>query len=872
MSLTSSCAMRAKRRVTRILRLLVLWLTPLALLTLLAPALPRGLLRSELEASIRKWIVRDSQGISYLLSPQVEQPGFSLRVSAGISPRSLDDFGIPLPLVPPVGALDPLFSTGMSLDDRDRLHLVWSTQSGLSGYALLRLPAYAGGPALSWHHPKTDAPGALVLAAHSSRVGDIARSCDGSVWVVWIESRADHEVSIHLGRVNEHGLVSQEMARGHGLFPPSLLLDDQGRFHLAWHDIYEQAYHASGLLNQVGAGKKPKVRRLQSQSFRPVLARTQGRLLAVYEDTYSHLKTILPEDTTQPPISLTRARPRFAWHTFHSQQIRLDRYGIAWLFFVDSARQHVFRTRWLGEDWGPIHRTAKLTWNSPRMEDNHLPIDRLAVEVENGKAAPGMGILLTHGPHQAFHSIPVPSLDASPGKKVLFLDLAEIQNLKGLELELNQAQKDRDNPVIEAGAAGDPDVHGAGNFLRVLKEKNIYRMWYSAFRRDRDRPWWEWYQVGYAESQDGYDFEKKGLIRNTPYVPMVLKDPQDPDPKRRYKLLKFPTHGSRAQAARAGRYEPWQETNTGSLSVSPDGIEWTSQPAKMLFPGGRPFSLMPQSLLFDPDERDPGKRYKTYGFSALNLARRGGGYAYSPDGMNWTSHPQNPMLDPFARTIPVVRGGKIEQIHDWVVWKDGDYYLSFYQYQHNGRELDLELAVSRDGENFVFIQPGKKVVPSGLANAWDCDHIAPSLPLLDEKDIKVYYGAICGEGEPHEKRSGGVAILRLDGYTHLQPQEGQSRGSFTTIPINPGQASDLFINADCGQGGHLEAELSDADSGEPLAGFSRTASVRFEGDSTSHRMMWKGDKDLSSIDRPFRIRFHLVGSRSFPRFYSFSFY
>ena len=162
-------------------------------------------------------------------------------------------------------------------------------------------------------------------------------------------------------------------------------------------------------------------------------------------------------------------------------------------------------------------------------------------------------------------------------------------------------------------------------------------------------------------------------------------------------------------------------------------------------------------------------------------------------------------------------------------------------------------------------------MPSGPLGSWDCDHIAPSLPLVDEKEIKVYYGAICGEDTPHERRSGGVAILRLDGYTHLQAQEGRSGGSFTTIPVNPGQATHLNINAACGNGGYLEAELLDADSGKPLAGFTRTASVRFEGDSTSHRMMWNGDKDLSSIDRPFQLRFHFAGSKSFPRIYSFSF-
>ena len=112
-------------------------------------------------------------------------------------------------------------------------------------------------------------------------------------------------------------------------------------------------------------------------------------------------------------------------------------------------------------------------------------------------------------------------------------------------------------------------------------------MWYSTMRRDRSRPWWEWYGVGYAESRDGYHFRKKELVRNTPYVPMVLKDANARNPNRRYKLLKFPTHGSRAQEARAGRYNPWQETNAGTLSVSRDGIDWIPEPAIMFFPGGR---------------------------------------------------------------------------------------------------------------------------------------------------------------------------------------------------------------------------------------------------------------------------------------------
>ena len=163
------------------------------------------------------------------------------------------------------------------------------------------------------------------------------------------------------------------------------------------------------------------------------------------------------------------------------------------------------------------------------------------------------------------------------------------------------------------------------------------------------------------------------------------------------------------------------------------------------------------------------------------------------------------------------------------------------------------------------------MVPSGPAEDWDCDHIAPSLPLVDDREIKVYYGAICGEGTRGERRSGGVAVLRLDGYTRLEPEDPGKGAVLTTIPVSPAGASHLQVNADCGEGGYLQAELLDAGSGMPLPGFTRSDSVPFRSDAVSHRMSWTGGRRLSDLDRRFQVRFHLVGSNGFPRLYSFSF-
>ena len=144
-------------------------------------------------------------------------------------------------------------------------------------------------------------------------------------------------------------------------------------------------------------------------------------------------------------------------------------------------------------------------------------------------------------------------------------------------------------------------------------------------------------------------------------------------------------------------------------------------------------------MFHDPDETDPARKYKAYGFLGLNNDRRGAGYGYSSDAIEWTADPRNPVFDAWARARPVVRNGKVEQIHDVVVWKYHQYYLALYQYQRSGEEMTIELAMSRDGENFSFIEPGNEVIRRGDPGQWDSDSIAPSVPLVDDDEIKLYY-------------------------------------------------------------------------------------------------------------------------------------
>ena len=185
---------------------------------------------------------------------------------------------------------------------------------------------------------------------------------------------------------------------------------------------------------------------MPGRGYRPVVAGAIPAPIAVREDQQNQLDRFFLDGSPPRLVSLSRSPEdrRFAWDTLHSPQFATDRYGTPWLFFIDSARQHVFYTRWLGGGWGPIGTAGKLTWNSGRFEDNHLPVDRIAVEER--QAAGDFGLLLendTLTPGAEFFRVPVVRLSAEPGRKILFLDLEELASFDGLTLVLNPPSQGR---------------------------------------------------------------------------------------------------------------------------------------------------------------------------------------------------------------------------------------------------------------------------------------------------------------------------------------------------------------------------------------------------------------------------------------------
>jgi hypothetical protein len=477
---------------------------------------------------------------------------------------------------------------------------------------------------------------------------------------------------------------------------------------------------------------------------------------------------------------------------------------------------------------------------------------------------------------------------------VLFLDGLEIASMLGTQIVVNTAEKHPDNPLLENGPPGSFDDDRTFNHGAVLKDGDRFRMWYGAIHEPGPGvPWWDTISCGYAESVDGIKWERthvglaewngskdNNLVPHLRHAPLMIRDETDPDPQCRYKSLYVWNSGEMGEMARRGKYgidyDPREESFPAILFTSPDGLDLTPHEAKIVFPDGcaKPFSIIPQSFFLDPNEPNEERRWKAYGFMSMNLRRRGGAFLYSRDAMTWYAYPENPVLDPSVRGMPAVVGGPESQVHDTVVFPYEHYYIALYQNQMNGDLLDVELAVSRDGETFTYIQPGQKIIPRGGENEWDSEHLLQTRPVILDEEIRIYYGGAKFIDTPDEHSEGlgertiqclpGLATLRRDGFTCMQVTDGESEGTFTTIPFHLDSPSSIYFNAESGLAGDLRLELLDADTGIPLKGYGHSDCLPYT-DGFGEPFAWAQQSMLPN-GRGLRLSFKLIGS---VRLYSF---
>ena len=170
-----------------------------------------------------------------------------------------------------------------------------------------------------------------------------------------------------------------------------------------------------------------------------------------------------------------------------------------------------------------------------------------------------------------------------PDELVLFaFDDHWIPLCSNLALQLEQPTLYPGNPVLERGTADEPDSFFASLYGTVFRLDGKFRMWYGAVDS------WQGFHPGrsnmrlaYAESEDGIHWIKPKLglqayrgstsnnllaiDREVYNSPLVLYDPQEADPQRRFKMTFVGYH-----------HQGLPLKPLLCVAFSPDGLRWTS--------------------------------------------------------------------------------------------------------------------------------------------------------------------------------------------------------------------------------------------------------------------------------------------------------
>lgn len=473
-------------------------------------------------------------------------------------------------------------------------------------------------------------------------------------------------------------------------------------------------------------------------------------------------------------------------------------------------------------------------------------------------------------------------------KAQLFVDQVLVRETEGAIFTLHPAQKHPGNPLIKADRPWESwRIELYGSVLYDPDEK-IFKMWYQG----ETSPCFPNYVACYATSHDGVHWDKPlvstaacatgqktNAVLAECILPGVIRDPGDPDPARRYKMIcwieKKPSEG--------GGYRTF---------ISPDGLRWTALSQAPITRGGDVITGY-----FDPERRI----FVVFSKIATPIRGHDRRVFYlntSTDFNHWTS-PElilTPDLRDDAGSLGrIARYQSLLSVpNNYDLMRTEFYGMGAYRHEsctlgfpwvftvnNNSRYGDnqdglfeIQLGVSRDLKNWH--RPFRvSCVHNGPLGDWDCGLITtPSEALRVGDEIWLYYGgANYTHGTPalYLKNGGkgtkytgsiGLAKWKLDRFVSIDcPEAG---GSMTTVPIIF-SGNHLEINADVKPGGSITIHVLDA-AGKPIDGWQPARPLH--GDNLRHKVLWPEGMKLASLKgRPITLHFEMKDSD----LYSFAF-
>lgn len=470
---------------------------------------------------------------------------------------------------------------------------------------------------------------------------------------------------------------------------------------------------------------------------------------------------------------------------------------------------------------------------------------------------------------------------ASAGELVLFpFDDHALPFSKGLVLTMMHGKKSNKNPslgvdpkhpskpVLPIGKEGDPDFPRAYFCGTVLKVGDEYRMWYSGFSDDKRR------QVCYAVSKNGVEWTKPKLgladyrgskennlvsIDGEPMAGMivlVLHDPDDPDPARRFKMIRevSPTNKPAAVSADGLR---WTSLNGGKDildggNMEPSGIVKHDGVYYLYGHGGPVPHPIPMRGLFRPQKRML-VTVASYDFDKWTQA---GHVSFRRDNI-----PPRPVED--------FEFHKGEQVHLGAsVWNRGNVLLGFYGMWHNSSNdrrnctVDIGLVVSSDGVHFKEPIPDFQMVPSFEEEDRAEQRLTQGQAFENIGDRTYFYYGIWTEIDRNSPTGVRVAMWPRDRLGYFSPSLSHGDDAHCiSSPLDLSKTGGkLFMNAtNMSEDARLTVELLD-EQFRPLPGYTQADFTPLDDDSgLKLPLAWGKNKTVTPDDKPVRVRINWEG-------------
>lgn len=438
-----------------------------------------------------------------------------------------------------------------------------------------------------------------------------------------------------------------------------------------------------------------------------------------------------------------------------------------------------------------------------------------------------------------------------------------------------QATKHPANPVLRRGPEGAPDHGHAILYGSVLHINGKFRMWYLGMFETKIKsgqaPGW-WRPMCYAESDDGVNWTKPDLnlvefqgnkhnniclIKSE--VPSlakvndfltVLYEPNDPDPKRRYKCV-YIAHPpfDDVRGGRSGIGPNERRWGAFICATSGDGLTWNVVSDRPMNAGGERFEVSglyrfgnfyyANGQLISPwtwrmDGSDIGRAMLSYRSSdfdhwskakALSFARPGQLTAKPVTGQ------QTHMGAGFWN-----RGNVLVGLYG--MWQDAEKKPKDGKYWNQGVSIDLGLILSNNGIHFREPVPDHKVIARGTEGEWDHIALLQGHAFANVGDKTMMWYSHWDTGGKLQNMEIGLATMRRDGFGYLSRKVPDSSAHFVTAFFQTQGAMKLFVNVkDVTSAAPLTIELLD-ENDKPLPEFSGTNSAHISQSGTRRQVVW----------------------------------